>query len=198
MLRTLTRRSRRGPGRTVEPRPAGTKTALPNARTRRNREFYEWINREVVGQDDPRRDPRHHRRCVHRGRHHLPGRARQVAAQLHPRTHRQLQRAPPAEGDRLVRGRRGLCRWGLVHPGLQAQAPGRRAQRAAELARGQELTAATRWFAPVSRLRGDTGAPVLWLARAEARAMLLLPGSIFQPNGPRIFAPALVLARREK
>ena len=28
--------------------------------------------------------------------------------------------------------------------------------------------------------------------------MLLLPGSNFQPNGPRIFAPALVLARREK
>src|SRR5260370_7324127 len=91
--------------------------------TRRNREFYEQIKREVVGQDDPRRDSRHHRRRVRRGRRHLPGRARQVAAQLHPRAHRQLQRAPPAEGDRLLRGRRGLRRRALFHPCLPPPPP---------------------------------------------------------------------------
>jgi hypothetical protein len=66
----------------------------------------------------------------------------------HSRAHRRIVGAPPAEGDRIVRGRRGLRGRGLVHPGLQAQAVGRRAQRPGKLARGDELTPRTAFLRP--------------------------------------------------
>jgi hypothetical protein len=91
---------------------------------------------------------------VHYCRRHLPGRAGQVAAQLHPRAHRQLRRPPPAEGRRVVRRRHRVRGRRLVRPRLQAQAAGSGAERQGKLPRRTEPTAATRWSAPVSRRAG--------------------------------------------